>query len=129
MLPAVAHWQTGQLVRPRYEYGYDANGNQTLIRDNVAQGTDGTITYDHETGVGHEGADVRETRFTFDAQGRQLTRTLPLGVSSFNPSASGVRVLDTSGPIPAAFTPDPFTEYFWSKTPRSVTRCQPRKSA
>jgi len=113
VLPAVAHWQTGQLVRPRYEYGYDANGNQTLIRDNVAQGTDGTIAYDHETGVGYEGADVRETRFTFDAQGRQLTRTLPLGMPSFDPNASGMGVLDASGHIPTAFMPQPFTEYFW----------------
>ena len=37
--------------------GYDAQGNQTLIRDPL----------------GHE------TRFTFDAQGDQTSRTLPLG--------------------------------------------------
>ena len=44
-------------TRPRYEYGYDDQGNQTLIRDPL----------------GHE------TRFTFDAQGNQVSRTLPLG--------------------------------------------------
>jgi RHS repeat-associated protein len=54
VLPAI----NGQ--SPRYEYAYDAQGNQTLIRDPL----------------GHE------TRFTYDAQGRQLTRTLPIGFGS-----------------------------------------------
>ena len=49
-----------QPTRPRYEYAYDANGAQTLIRDPL----------------GHE------TRFTYDEDGRQLTRTLPLGFGS-----------------------------------------------
>jgi YD repeat-containing protein len=44
-------------THPRHEYAYDAQGNQTLIRD----------------------ARRRETLFTFDEQGRQLSRTLPLG--------------------------------------------------
>jgi RHS repeat-associated protein len=44
-------------THPRYEYAYDAQGNQTLIRD--ARG--------------------RETLFTYDEQGRQLSCTLPLG--------------------------------------------------
>ncbi|TWT92835.1 RHS repeat-associated core domain-containing protein [Stieleria varia] len=48
---------SGQLVRPTYLYGYDSFGNQNLIVDPL----------------GHE------TRFTFDNDGRQLTRTLPLG--------------------------------------------------
>jgi RHS repeat-associated protein len=57
-LPAVPDLENNnQVTRPRYEYGYDAQGNQTLIRDPLG----------------------RETRFTFDAQGRQLTRILPLG--------------------------------------------------
>jgi RHS repeat-associated protein len=42
---------------PVYEYGYDTQGNQTLIRDPL----------------GHE------TRYTYDAQGHELSRTLPLG--------------------------------------------------
>jgi len=44
-------------LRPRYEYGYNEQGNQSLIRDPLGG----------------------ETRFTFDTQGRQLDRTLPLG--------------------------------------------------
>ena len=46
-----------QLTKPRYQYGYDALGSNTLIRDPL----------------GHE------TRFTFDVQRHPLTRTLPLG--------------------------------------------------
>ena len=58
VLPAVPDPTNNDLpTRPRYEYGYDAQGNQTLIRDPL----------------GHE------TRFTFDDRGNQLTRTLPLG--------------------------------------------------
>ena len=41
----------------RRRYGYDAQGNQTLIRDPLG----------------------RETWFTFDARNHQLSRTLPLG--------------------------------------------------
>jgi RHS repeat-associated protein len=44
-------------AKPTYEYAYDERGNQTLIRDPL----------------GHE------TRFTYDPQGRQESRTLPLG--------------------------------------------------
>jgi RHS repeat-associated protein len=57
-LPAVPDpLNSNTLTHPRYEYAYDAQGHQTLIRD--ARG--------------------RETLFTYDEQGRQLTRTLPLG--------------------------------------------------
>ena len=69
----------------------------------------GVGDYDHD---GQVGDDHRDTIFTFDAQGHQLTRTLPLGVSSFNPNATGVGELD-AGRIPTGFTPQPFTEYFW----------------
>jgi len=56
-LPGVYNPATSQPESPRYEYGYDAQGNQTLLRDPLG----------------------RETWFTFDAQNRQATRTLPLG--------------------------------------------------
>ncbi|MEX0726124.1 MAG: hypothetical protein WD065_07635 [Planctomycetaceae bacterium] len=60
-LPAVTDPQNGNvLVRPRYEYEFDAMGNQTLIRDPLG----------------------RETQFTFDARGNQLSRTLPLGIGT-----------------------------------------------
>ncbi len=59
LLPAVPDPNDPQAssLRPQYSYAYNEQGNQTLIRDPL----------------GHE------TRFTFDAQGRQQTRTLPLG--------------------------------------------------
>lgn len=57
-LPEVADPQDGDnMKRPRYEYEYDARGNQTVIRDPLG----------------------RETRFTYDEDGRMLSRTLPLG--------------------------------------------------
>ncbi|MEX0819437.1 MAG: hypothetical protein WD070_07580, partial [Pirellulaceae bacterium] len=84
ILPAVADPRSGgTLTNPVYEYLYDANGNQTHIIDPYGN----------------------TTVFTFDASGRQLTRTLPLGSSSFNPIANGVG-------IPTDDTErHPFTEY------------------
>jgi YD repeat-containing protein len=35
-LPGMLNPATGQIESPRYEYGYDAQGNQTLIRDPLA---------------------------------------------------------------------------------------------
>ncbi len=58
VLPAVTDPRNGQSVNPRYEYAYNSQGKQTLIRDPLG----------------------RETRFTYDSQGRQLDRTLPLGL-------------------------------------------------
>jgi RHS repeat-associated protein len=56
-LPPVVDPRTGQSVSARTEYGYDAFGHQTLVRD----------------ALGHE------TRLSYDAQGNELSRTLPLG--------------------------------------------------
>ena len=47
----------GQLTSPSYEYSYDAQGNMVQLTDPLG----------------------RDTRFTFDSRGRQLSRTLPLG--------------------------------------------------
>lgn len=58
ILPEVLHSDTQQMVRPRYEYEYDAQGNRTVIRDNVVQ-IGSTVYYDHD---GVAGDDVRETR-------------------------------------------------------------------
>ncbi|TVS17596.1 MAG: hypothetical protein EA424_12305, partial [Planctomycetaceae bacterium] len=86
-LPGVPNPATGQIETPRYEYGYDAQGNQTLLRDPLG----------------------RETRFTFDQRNRQLSRTLPLG---FGPD--GIRGTPDD-PVPwdgSTALPDsmPFTE-------------------
>ena len=48
----------GNLVTPRYQYGYDAEGNQTTLTDPLG----------------------RQTQWEFDEQGRQVSRTMPLGV-------------------------------------------------
>ena len=57
-LPAVADpLNANTLVRPRYQYGHSLSGQQSLIVDPYGY----------------------ETRFTFDALGRQTSRTLPLG--------------------------------------------------
>jgi len=85
-LPAVPDPDNGNTPkRPTYEYGYDAQGNQTLIRDPL----------------------LRETHFTFDALGRQLTRTLPLGVGQASSLSSGTDVRSIAGDSGA------FTEGFW----------------
>jgi fibro-slime domain-containing protein/RHS repeat-associated protein len=68
-------------VRPRYEYAYDAYGNQTLIRDPM----------DDKFGIG---TTDKETHFTYDAYGRELTHTLPDGLSeSFTYDAKGQQKL------------------------------------
>jgi RHS repeat-associated protein len=57
-LPAVADpLNANAVTRPRYQYGYSLSGQQSLIVD----------PYGHET------------RLAFDAFGRQVSRTLPLG--------------------------------------------------
>jgi YD repeat-containing protein len=76
VLPAVEHPDTGLMVQPRWEYGYDAQGNHVSIRDNVVQVSVGVGLYDHD---GTPGDDTRLTTFTYDADGRQLSRTLPEG--------------------------------------------------
>ncbi|QDU82504.1 tRNA nuclease WapA precursor [Polystyrenella longa] len=73
ILPEVTHPITSQMVRPRYEYEYDSYGNRTVIRDNIVQ-IGSTVYYDHD---GVTGDDSRETVFTFNDLGQQLTRTLP----------------------------------------------------
>ena len=81
ILPPVEHPITEELVRPRYEYEYDNHGNQSIIRDNVAQLMDGTVVYSHGDFSTHysndNGVDSRETKFTYDQFGRQRTRELP----------------------------------------------------
>ena len=66
-LPGVYNPATSQIESPRYEYGYDAQGNQTLLRDPLG----------------------RETWFTFDAQNRQVSRTLPLGFGEYGIRGTG----------------------------------------
>ena len=64
-LPEVVDPLDDETERPRYEYGYDAFGNQTLIRDPI--------------GTKSVAAGDRETEFVHDARSRQLSRTLPEG--------------------------------------------------
>ncbi|MEO1617892.1 MAG: putative Ig domain-containing protein, partial [Planctomycetota bacterium] len=59
-LPIVDAIDPQNPLRPKYEYGYDDRGNQTLIVDPLGQ----------------------ETRFTFTDRGQQASRTLPLGFGS-----------------------------------------------
>ena len=61
-------------AHPRYEYGYDAKGNQTSMRDNIFQ----TEPADAAT-IDRSG--MRETAFTFDWRGNQTSRTLPDGTN------------------------------------------------
>ena len=56
----------GNLVTPRYQYGYDAEGNQTTLTDPLG----------------------RETQWEFDEQGRQVSRTMPLGLGSDIPAGT-----------------------------------------
>jgi YD repeat-containing protein len=64
-------------------YGYDAQGNHVSIRDNVYQTAAG-IFYEHGGTAGDfsQAYDTRVTELTYDAQGRQTSRTLPLGVAT-----------------------------------------------
>ena len=72
ILPAVPHPDTGQPAYPRYEYEYDAYGNQTKIRTNLYQES-------LEEGAVVHGSGAHDTTFTYDHLNRMLTRTLPLG--------------------------------------------------
>ncbi|MCG8653329.1 MAG: hypothetical protein MI861_26055, partial [Pirellulales bacterium] len=74
-LPAVADpLDGGTIKRPKYQYAYDEQGNQTLIVDPLG----------------------RETRFTFTERGQQATRTLPLGFGSDGiASAADLAALET----------------------------------
>ena len=86
-LPAVddASTPATDQVRPTYQYGYDANGNQTLIVDPK----------------GHE------TRFTFSEEGQQLSRTLPLGFG-----ADGMATVVQASSLPDIVDTLDFTEHF-----------------
>ncbi len=44
ILPNVAHPESGTLVRPRYEYMYNSFGSPVVVRDNILQLDNGTIT-------------------------------------------------------------------------------------
>jgi RHS repeat-associated protein len=71
------------LVRPRYEYEYDGYGNRVRIIDNILVASDGRVLRNHD--AYNVPADIsadesRTTEFAYDQKGRQVTRTLPLGV-------------------------------------------------
>ncbi len=110
ILPAVEHPDpTIGFVHPRYEYTHDAQGNLVGIRDNAYQvGSD--IYYAHGGTANDftEHYDTRLTWFTFDVNGRQLTRTLPLGVRE-----EFATTLPDQLPFPETDAARlPFTEYF-----------------
>src|SRR5262249_40028440 len=66
VLPQVADSNnSGALTHPRYQYGYDARGNQVFIRDAL---------YGHAT---VDPASQRQTTMTYDERGNQLSRVLP----------------------------------------------------
>ena len=63
-LPEITDGTTGSITGTAvYAYLYDVYGNQTLIRDPMDDNHSGTLN--------------KETVFTYDAAGRQLSRTLP----------------------------------------------------
>jgi YD repeat-containing protein len=110
ILPAVEHPDPSiGFVHPRYEYTYNAQGHLVGIRDNVYQiGSDIYYAHGGDANDFSEHYDTRLTWFTFNAQGRQLTRTLPLGVRD----EFGI-TLPEQLPFPETDAARlPFTEYF-----------------
>ena len=88
-LPAVPDPNNSNaLTTPHYQYGYNAEGQQTTLID----------------------AEERKTRWTFDDHGNQLARTLPLGLTSLAYLALANNNADIRG---AAGVPGAFTEGFW----------------
>ncbi|MEM1011590.1 MAG: fibro-slime domain-containing protein [Planctomycetota bacterium] len=86
---------TADLRRPRYEYHYDQEGRQTHIVQNAyLDVSSNEVVYLTADGTGTDSEHRRSanqpiaqwpkdqghvTTFTYDAQGRQLSRTLPMG--------------------------------------------------
>ncbi|NLF33280.1 MAG: hypothetical protein GX591_20640, partial [Planctomycetes bacterium] len=104
------------LFHPRYEYDYDAFGNLTAVRTGIVQSSP----------TGDEWAwprsDVKETSLTYDAWGRQLTRTLPEGqtdTSAFDRLGRVVRTVDFEGRI---------TEYAYDDAPGAGGRLAAKAS-
>ncbi len=60
----------------RYEYGYDASGNQISLIDNIFQEDPADAS-----GIDRSGA--RETAFAYDWRGNQISRTLPDGSTEY----------------------------------------------
>jgi len=63
-------------VYPRYEYAYDAYGNQSIIRENLYQlKRSWESTFDPATDI--VSAYARQTTFAYDGLHRQISRTVP----------------------------------------------------
>jgi RHS repeat-associated protein len=85
-LPLAFDPATGAMRHPVYEYAYDARGNQTLIRDPLG----------------------RETRFTYDPEGRETSRTLPLGFGADGRHGTADDALVPQGDFTETFAYDKF---------------------
>ncbi|QDV45478.1 Putative deoxyribonuclease RhsC [Stieleria neptunia] len=85
-LPAVPDpLSADQLVRPKYQYAYDELGQQATIIDPL----------------------LRETRFTYDSGGQQVSRTLPIGFGTDGAIADQIELdswIQDLGSGSAAFT-------------------------
>jgi RHS repeat-associated protein len=64
------------MVRPRWQYQYDAQGNLTQIRDNFAEVSPTDIRTEHD---GDNDDDTRITSYQYNSAGQETLRTLPAG--------------------------------------------------
>jgi RHS repeat-associated protein len=82
------------MVRPRWQYRYDADGNLIETRDNFAQVSAADIRTDHD---GTAGDDTRGTAFAYNSAGQIQFRTLPSGsVEEFRYDDRGRQTLHIS---------------------------------
>ena len=76
ILPEAKHPTSGEMVHVRYEYAYDAMGNQISLKDNIFQTDPANAATIDKSGM-------RETQFTYDWRNNQTSRTLPDGSKEY----------------------------------------------
>jgi Rhs family protein len=121
ILPLVPDAISGTDIRPETIYEYDENGNRTAVVDALNNRTEYAFDKENRLTV-TTFPDLEVASTTYDALGREIAKTDPVGLTNTNDYDALGRLIAVTLPPPASGDPNTITSYEYDEAGNLITQ-------